>query len=745
MGGSIQLQLLFNTMFGWTMDRSFIHIISGVLLTRRSQHRVSLFLYILAAWLILGGGRTWGQNAPLPPPQSVLLAQMSGLQEENASPAQSSADEADDILSLVDEPLENLATKDVVVPAMDMEVSTVSRTQSTVGRSPAAVFVITNEMIRRSGARNIPDALRLAPGVNVARVSANRWAISVRGFMDVFSNKLLVQIDGRSVYNPLFSGVYWDQQDLLLEDVERIEVIRGPGATVWGANAVNGVINVITKQASETQGLYAQAGGGTEDRAFGSIRYGGKIGKSLNYRVYGKWDERDGGWSASDAADDSRMGRGGFRLDWQPADDTTLTLQGDFYEGKSGTRYNATLEPVPPPLSPPPYQLTGVYSDFVPAGQNILGRLSRTLSDDSDWSVQLYWDRTERPDIASDYDQYFQSCDTFDLDFQHRFPLADHHSLIWGFGYRNTRSVTDGHYTMSFEPPVRSFGIISYFVQDQITLSPDTLFLTLGSKFEHNDFSGFEFQPTARLLWTPSERQTGWVSISRAVRTPSCVDQNARIRGSIGAFIPMLTQISGDPSIDSEQLLAYEIGWRAQPSDAFWWDLAVFYNKYEDLVSPVSGIPYVDPLTGIAYLPATYQNAVDGDTYGFELASTYQISPCWRVGGGYSFLGMNLRGSGADDLEGESPRNQFYLQSGWDLGNHWELDATWRYVDSLASLAIPAYSVMDVRLACHPTKNLEIALVGRNLLDEEHPEFTTRSFYPSEVQQEFYGSVTCRY
>ena len=319
------------------------------------------------------------------------------------------------------------------------------------------------------------------------------------------------------------------------------------------------------------------------------------------------------------------------------------------------------------------------------------------------------------------------------------------HSLIWGFGYRNTRNVTDGHFTMSFDPPIRSFGIISYFVQDQITLREDLLYLTLGSKFEHNDFSDFEFQPTARLLWTPDERRTAWASVSRAVRTPSRIDQDVRINGSVGQFAPIFIQTLGSPEVESEQLLAYEIGYRAQPSEAFWWDLAVFYNNYEDLVTTVPGTPFVDPATGITYSPNTYANAMRGDTYGFEMAGTYQVTPCWKLGSGYSFLVMNLQGSGAGNTEGASPRNQVYLQSDWDLGRSWELDMTWRYVDRLSAMGIPDYLVMDVRLAWVPSDDLEVAVVGRNLLDEEHPEFTARGSYASEVRRGVYGMVTWRY
>jgi len=684
--------------------------------------------------------------SPLPL-SSSFPRQVSATQDAAAGVAKTVADgdKTPNDADFLDMDIEQLRKTSVIAPSLEVEVTSVSKQKSTVGRSPTAVFVVTNEMILRSGARNIPDVLRLVPGVNVARVSANRWAISIRGFNAVYANKLLVQIDGRSVYNPVFSGVYWDQQDLLLADIERIEVIRGPGATIWGANAVNGVINIITKRARDTQGAFVQGGGGTEERDFGAFRYGGKVGDSLYYRFYGKWDERGGGWAIPDAGDDSRMGRGGFRMDWEPCECTTLTLQGDFYEGKSGQRCNTSIEPVPPPPSPPPYQDPGERSDYAPAGQNILARLSRKLSDESDWSVQLYWDRTERSISGTTYSDFLQSCDTFDLDLQHRFPLAHNHSLIWGFGYRNTRNVNDGNFTMSFDPPIRSFDIISCFVQDQITLSPDLFYLTLGIKLSHNDFSGFEYQPTARLLWTPTKRQSAWASISRAVRTPSRVDQDIRINGSMGEYVPGFVKISGSRAVMSEQLLSYEIGYRAQPSDAFWWDLAVFYNDYEDLVTAVPGMPYFDPSTAIFYVPSTYANAMGGDTYGFELTGTYQVNPCWKLSSGYSFLVMNLQGVGSGAIEGESPRNQVYLQSGWDLGRSWELDMIWRYVDNLPSLGVPNYLVMDIRLAWLPSENLEVAVVGRNLLDEKHQEFDTRSFYSSEVQEGVYGMVTWRF
>ena len=656
------------------------------------------------------------------------------------------AGDADDILKLADASLESLSRQNVVAPAMDVEVTSVSRTESTVGQSPAAIYVVSNEMIRRSGARNIPDVLRLVPGVDVARASSNRWAVSIRGFNGVYANKLLVQIDGRSVYTPVFSGVDWDQQDVLLEDVERIEVIRGPGATVWGANAVNGIINIITKRARDTQGPFLQGGGGTEERGFGGFRYGGTVGNSLYYRVYGKAFERDGGFRPGGANDDWRSGQIGFRADWEADKCTTLTLQGDYYQGTSGFRFDGALQT-------PPFWQVGTDAAYRPYGSNILFRCSREVSRDSDWAVQLYYDQAARPAPATNFSVNYR---TFDLDCQQRFPLGHNHSIIWGFGYRNTRNVSTGNYIISFDPAIRSFGTISYFVQDRITLNEDLLYLTAGSKFEHNDFTGFEFQPTIRLLWTPTRRQTMWAAVSRAVRTPSLIDQDGRIVSAPVAFsfVPpgaTFMQFVGSRAVRSEDLLAYEIGYRAQPSDAFWWDLAVFYNDYDNLVTSVPATPFPPPPAHPPALwPMVYTNAMRGETYGYELAVTYQPNPRWKLQTGYSFLKMSLHArpgaiSTAEDAEGQSPINQVYLRSGWDFGQGLQLDMIWRYVDSLPALNIKNYLVMDVRLAWLPSETLEMAVVGRSLLDSAHSEFTDQAFYSSAVEAEVYGMVTWRY
>jgi iron complex outermembrane recepter protein len=649
----------------------------------------------------------------------------------------------DQLLELAEQNVDELSRVRVTSPALDLVVTTVSRQKSTVGRTPAAVFVITNEMIRRSGATSIPEVLRMAPDVQVARLDSNKWAISIRGFNGRFANKLLVQIDGRSVYTPLFAGVFWDVQDVVLEDIERIEVIRGPGATVWGANAVNGVINIITKRASETQGYYAQVIAGKEDRAVTTARVGGQISENAHYRVYGKWFERDEGFAPNDAAhDDWRIGRGGFRIDWEPSCCDLITYQGDYYDGYAGQRSLLSN-----PTSPPDFFRISD-TDFHVAGGNVLWRWTHQLSDDSDWSAQAYYDRTERALVN---EQFREDRDTIDFDFQHRFPLADNHSFIWGFGYRYTEDfIVNQAPTLIFTPTRRTDDLFSYFVQDEITLIDELLVATLGSKFQHNDYTGFEAQPTARLLWTPSERHSIWGAVSRAVRTPSRAEDDVQITllPSVvpGLPPPTFSQILGTRGITSEVLWAYECGVRVQATEQFSWDLALFFHDYEDLSSTTPGTPYgpAFPPFGPTFLPLSLGNASAGETYGFELGAAYDPTPTLHIFGTYSLLIMDLGGS---STEGQSPRNQAYVQASWDVGPRTEFDLIGRYVDRLPSLGVPSYTTMDARLAYWVTPNLEAAVVGRQLLDSSHSEFGFDTFtgnVNTEVQRDVYASLIWR-
>lgn len=688
-----------------------------------------LVLLSLAAWLLLRAQPAAAQivrRVSQPPP----TADAARLTIEDTPNDVISPDGVDDILSLADESLESLARQDVVVPAMDTEVSTVSRTASTIGRSSAAIFVITNEMIRRSGARSIPEALRMAPGVEVARMDSNKWAVSVRGANARFSGKLLVQIDGRNVYDSTFAGVYWDAPDVLLEDVERIELIRGPGAAVWGANAVNGIINVITRRAEDTVGVYVQAGGGTEESAFTSARIGGRAaGGQVYWRLWGKWFERDSGFRPDQPTyDDWQQGRGGFRADWTPTDYDTVTFQGACYQGIS----SAGERSIGPGGPPGGQRGRSSRRDDDIQGEYLLGRWTRELSDESDFSLQAYFDRDERTEEGDIYGLQ----DTWDLDFQHNFRLGWRNQIVWGLGFRDVSDnfVPQPGSSTIITPAQRTTNLFSGFVQDEMTLVEDHLCFTIGTKLEDNDYTGFEIQPTARVLWAPDPTRAAWGAVSRAVRTPSRWEHDFESTGR--GF-----RLFGSRDVVSEVLLAYEVGYRAQPVEWFSWDMALFYNVYDDLVT-----------FSRARRKIVFTNDMTGETYGVELFGRLELTPCWRLSASYSFLRVHLHPgpTSLDDgerTESSSPHNQASLRSSWDLGRNWKLDLAARYVDYLPAQQTPSYITMDLRAAWHPTERLELAVVGQNLLDTAHKEFNMTDFgiQYTEVQRGVYGSVTWRH
>lgn len=616
--------------------------------------------------------------------------------------------------------LEQLLQQPVLAPSLQQEVTTVSRQPSTVGRSPAAIYVLTNEMIRRSGVTSVPEALRMVPGIQVARIDSNKWAITARGFNGRFANKLLVAIDGRTVYTPVFAGTYWDVQDVVLDDIERIEVIRGPGATVWGANAVNGVINIITKSAHDTRGVYAKAGGGSEEGGISTVRIGGG-NDDLSWRAYGKAFERGPQYDAGGShSDDWRKLQGGFRMDWDPCDCNQFTVQGDIYDGASGV--SAQFNPA---------------FDQVFRGSNLLTRWTHTISDDSDFSFQAYYDTADRDQIA-----LLQHVETLDIDFQHRFALGCRQKIIWGVGYRRVHDfLTPGPANLvAHDPTSRTTNLYSGFVQDEIELLDDELFFTIGTKLERNFFSGVEVQPSARITYLLSDRQVLWGSVSRAVRTPARFDVESITTLGGGRF-------SGpSPLLKGEDLMAYEIGYRAQPARDFSWDIAWFYNVYEDLES--RQITPGGPPTTIFSL-----NDMAGYTTGIELSGRWQVTPCWTVTAWYSYLQMKLKEGTTsrptvDSTVGVNPHNQAYLMSSWDLGCNWECDVMARYVDSLAFSNIPSYISMDMRLGWQATERIEVSVVGQNLLDSHHAEFVQSGGTPQfngEIRRGVYGQVEYRY
>ncbi len=609
---------------------------------------------------------------------------------------------------------------------MNLEVTTVLKKEDTLFKTPAAIIVLTSEDIRRSGHQSIPEVLRMVPGIHVAKIDSNKWAITARGFNSLYAEKLLVLIDWRTVYTPLFSGVYWDVQDVMLEDIERIEIIKGPGGTLWGSNAVNGIINIITKKAKYTQGTLVTGGIGTEEKGFSSLRYGGKLGKEAYYRVYAKYFNRDEGVYANrdHANDRSDALREGFRIDWDKSEQDHITLQGDFYDGHSGLRTKLTSPGVN-------FQADG-NTDV--RGWNILTRWTRKYSDVSDMSLQFYYDRTERYGI-----QLGESRDTFDIDFHRRFQLSDGHNLIWGLGYRHTGDNIDNTHTISFSPSSRNDELFTGFVQDEITIVDKLLKFIIGTKFEKNDYTDYEFQPSARLLWTPNERNTVWAAFTRAVSTPSRT--YAHMTSKFNSIPPM--QFTGSSDLKSQEVKSYELGYRVKPKDNLFLDFSLFYNDYDHLFALEN-----NPTA----LSTIFDNKLYGETYGTEIAAYWQVNEKWKLDGGYSFLKMqmNIEDSSTNTTivsrkEREAPQNIFHIRSQLNLQEYLEFDTTLYYVDSVPHHSVPSYMRLDMGLTWHISKNMNFAVIGQNLLDRAHPEFGDDGVIATEVQRAVFGKLTWQF
>ncbi len=627
-----------------------------------------------------------------------------------------------------------------------LEITSAAKKPQTISNTAAAIFVITQEDIRRCGATSIPEALRLAPGVNVARLDGNKWAITIRGFNGRFANKLLVLMDGRSVYTPLFSGVYWDAQDTLLEDIERIEVIRGPGATLWGANAVNGVISIITKHSAKTHGLLVKGGYGSEEQGFGGVRYGSPIGKDGNYRAYVKYFNRDGydAIGGGEAADDWNAFRSGFRYDSRLGSRDTLTVQGDAYSGTEGqTDENLSL------LAPTFRAISDSDTDF--SGGNLLLRWQRTFSTSSNLTLQVYYDHTKRDETAL----VKEVRDTLDIDFQHRLPIGRRQEIIWGLAYRASWDDIDSH-----EPAIiisdgtQTDHMTSLFIQDEITLKNDLLRLVLGTKVEHNDYTGFEFQPNARLIWTPNAHHSLWAAVSRAVRTPSRIEEDAMMWiYLIPSTPPNVITAIGNSEYNSENLLAWELGYRAMPNSAVSLDLTFFLNSYDNLRSFENQAPDLTTLPNYVKIPATNDNKMKAETWGFELAGDWQVAKSWRLQASYSYLQMDVHATknstdalSLNLMDGTSPEHQLSLRSSLDLPHDIEFDLWLRYTDELPARNTDDYLTLDLRLGWQPCPDLELALVGQNLLQSSHQEYDPEFQTPgSEVPRGIYGQAVWRY
>lgn len=628
----------------------------------------------------------------------------------------------------------------------DMEVTSVSRKKEKASEAAAAIYVVTQEDIRRSGARHLPEVLRLVPGLNVARAGSSQWAISARGFNDQFANKLLVLMDGRTLYTPNFSGVWWDSQTPMLDDIERIEVIRGPGATVWGANAVNGVINIITKSAADTQGSLAIAGFGNQEKINTQLRHGFAFGDSTNMRIYGSYQDNDevkrvgGNQGNRDEWDHKRVG---FRADWDTLQSGAFTLQGDMFQGKVDQQYMI-------PITVAPYTST-INDDHEVQGANILMRWDYDISERSELSVKSYLDYNSRDIAIVDMHDL-----TFDLDIQHKYEFENGHVFNWGAGYRLIEDDFAGSFTLSMNPQERTRNYYNAFAQYKMPLVEDELFLTMGSKFEHNYFTHADVQPSARLSWLINEHQTLWGSVSRAIRTPD--RSNNDTFNPISAFPGVggtnVIVRNGSNTADSEELLAYEIGYRIQPCECLTLDFSTFYNDYDDLFINVMGTPTaVTSGLGAPYImvPVSLQNVGSGHSYGGEVVANWQVVDGWDLEANYSYLRVHIDNglSSSVNTSYKSPEHQFGLHSYVNLPHDLEFDQHVYYndhVDTASGSRIDDYMRLDLRLGWQPVDQVELSLSAENLLDKHHQEFGPFLYNSStEIGRTIYGQVKVRF
>ncbi len=605
---------------------------------------------------------------------------------------------------------------------LSINVTTVSREPEATSGVPAAIHVITQDDIRRSEATSLSEVLRLAPGMQVARINAGTFSIGTRGFADRLSRSMLVLIDGRAVYSPLFAGTYWEVQDMLLDDIDRIEVIRGPGGTLWGANAVNGIINIITKTAAQTSGILAKAHTGTTERAGGGFRYGAPIGKAWNYRVYAKAVDRTHQLPASGQAFDGfRMAQGGFRADWTPSAARTVTIQGDLYRASLGERQTITT-----------YESPFTHTRDVDAplsGGDLLARWSGALGQRATFSTQLSYTTTNREELPVSEER-----DTVDLDFQSALAPWGRHAFIWGAGYRVSTGLVTAVPPTAFSPPRRTDDILSAFAQDEITLVKDRWRVSIGSKFEHNDYTGLELQPSARLWWTPSDTRTVWWSVTRAVRTPSRVETDYTTISLLNQSIPLFVRLEPFPSFTSEKLIAYESGLRVRPLSKLYLTFSGFYNVHDDVLSTEIGAPAPEPTATPVRLviPIFFGNGLDGNSYGGEVTSDIRPLAWWRWTVNYSYLRIlmarqpgSLDGSQERRNEGLSPRHQLQVTSSIDMPHRFSLDAFVRYVSELPAGPVPAYLTSNLRFGWEVTPEFDLAIIGQELNQPSHLEWVS--------------------
>ncbi len=628
---------------------------------------------------------------------------------------------------------------------MNMEVTSVSKKEQKLSRTAAAIFVITQEDIHRSGATNIPDLLRMVPGMDVAEINANTWAINVRGFQEQFSNELLVLVDGRSLYTASFGEVYWDTLDLPLGDIDRIEVIRGPGGAIWGGNAVNGVVNIITKKAGDTPGLAVTSGGGNLDQGFGLAQYGGKLNHDTDYRIYTKYDNyfRQPNLNGQAGGDGWNMLRTGFRLDSKPSGKDSLLLQGDIYTSDEGelTTFLPTIISTPQAIQ----GRTELGGGFLQTFWN------HNYSARSDITLQASFDRYTRADPQAP-----ESRDTLNLEFRHHFQAGKRHDFNWGAQYVYTTDSFRNTLEFLANPAQRALQIFSGFIQDEITLVPDRLYLTLGMKLEHNHYTGFNVIPDVSVAYPPSISHMFWAAVSRGLRTPARIDTDIRQNlgfSSVSGGLPVVTGVFGNPDFKDENLIAYQVGYRATLSPRLFLDFTAFLNSYNHQETFEPGAPFQEttPLPIHIVQPEIAENLLHGEGHGLEVFANWKVTSRWTLSPGYAFerIHMHLAPPSVDifdllDAEHSNPYHSAQLRSHLEVARTLSWDASTFFVDRLVGKGVPSYTRLDTQLTWRIAEGVTASLVGQNLLRDRHIEFLDPADLESStlVKRNAYAKLT---
>jgi iron complex outermembrane receptor protein len=638
---------------------------------------------------------------------------------------------------------------------MNMEVTSVSKKGQKLSRVAAAIFVITKEDIRRSGATNIPDLLRMVPGMDVAQINGSTWAVGSRGFNGQYANKLLVMVDGRSVYSLTFSGVYWDTLDLPLFDIERIEVIRGPGGTIWGANAVTGVISIFTKKAAETSGTLLEAGAGNLLHGFGMLQYGGTAGKKTDFRVYTKYFNQAQmlDLNGRNGADGWHRLRGGFRMDSSLSPKDSLMFKGDISAGREA-EYAFVLPSVTSP------GFLAVSEEIYLANGSLEAVWNHTYSARSNSSLQFFFDQNRRADPLNP-----ELRNTYDLDYRHQLAFGGRQDIVWGVGYRYTADRIGGSLTVAMNPPNRALQLFNSFLQDEIALVPERLFLTVGIKLEHNDYTGFEVMPSVRASWSPSDRHMVWVAVSKALRAPSRSDTGLVV--NFGEFpgpgnTPTLLRLVGNPQFQDERLIAYEAGYRATLSNRFSIDVAAYFNDWNKLQTSEFSGSFFEATPPPAHEVQTllFDNLMHGESHGIEITANWKVRDWWSISPGFAISREHLHTDPQSTdtqtvlfTEGSSPAYSIQLRSHVDLRRNLAWDVSAYFVDALnnqgplGNVKIPSYTRLDSGLTWKLGERLSLSVVGQNLLQDRHLEFEDSggSMQSGLIKRSAYAKLTWQF